>query len=223
MRGAKAVPWRVPAILESSPIVFKKPEATFVGSYFALDQLPRDGLPQVAVAGRSNVGKSSLLNQILGQRKLAKVSSTPGRTRSLNFFKVDNRFYLVDLPGYGYAKVSRTLREQWGALIEEYLTSADDLIGMVLLLDARRDPNEQDMQLVERLSERQLPVMIAVTKSDKLSRDKQARKVRQIEQELGAEAIAFSAVTGTGKDELLGSVRRLVEDYRQHTRVKQNG
>jgi len=175
------------------------------------------------VAGRSNVGKSSLLNQILGQRKLAKVSSTPGRTRSLNFFKIDNRFYLVDLPGYGYAKVSRALREQWGALIEEYLTSAEDLIGMVLLMDARRDPTEQDMELVAWLGKRQLAVMVAVTKSDKLSRDKQVRKVRQVEEALGAAAIAFSAVTGTGKNELLASVRQLVQDHLKQSKVKHNG
>jgi GTP-binding protein len=204
-----------PAWSEIRNIVFKKPEALFVGSFFALDQLPNDGLPQVAVAGRSNVGKSSLLNQIVGQRKLAKVSSTPGRTRSLNFFKIDNRFYLVDLPGYGYAKVSKVLREQWGQLIEDYLTQCEQLIGMVLLLDCRRDPTAQDMELVAWLSERQLPVLVAVTKADKLTRDGQHRKVRQTEEELGAAALAFSAVSGIGKNELMASVRQLVIDHKQ--------
>lgn len=169
------------------------------------------------------MGKSSLLNRILGQRKLAKVSSTPGRTRSLNFFRIDNRFYLVDLPGYGYAKVSRALSEHWGALIEEYLTLGEDLIGMVLLLDCRRDPTEQDIELIEWLRERQLPVMVAMTKSDKLSKDRQLRKVRQVEQEMGAAAMAFSAVTGTGTSELLGSVRQLVKDHLQHIKDKHNG
>jgi GTP-binding protein len=199
---------------ESRTIVFKKPEATFVGSFFALDQLPKDGLPQVAVAGRSNVGKSSLLNQIVSQKKLAKVSSTPGRTRSLNYFKIDNRFYLVDLPGYGYAKVSKVLREQWGVLIEDYLTKCEDLIGMVLLLDSRRDPTAQDMELVAWLTERQLPVLVAVTKSDKLTRDAQNRKVRQTEEELGAAALAFSTVTGIGRIELMESIRQLVKDHK---------
>jgi GTP-binding protein len=191
----------------------------FVGSYFALDQLPKDGLPQIAVAGRSNVGKSSLLNQIVGQRKLAKVSSTPGRTRSLNFFKIDDRFYLVDLPGYGYAKVSKVLREQWGQLIEDYLIQCENLIGMVLLLDSRRDPSAQDMELVAWLSERRLPVLIAVTKADKLSRDGQLRKVRQTEEELGATALAFSIVTGAGKNELMASVRQLVNDHKLQKKV----
>ena len=166
------------------------------------------------MAGRSNVGKSSLLNQIVSQRKLAKVSSTPGRTRSLNYFKIDNRFYLVDLPGYGYAKVSKVLREQWGVLIEDYLTKCEDLIGMVLLLDSRRDPTAQDMELVAWLSERQLPVLVAVTKSDKLTRDAQNRKVRQTEEELGAAALAFSAVTGIGRIELMESIRQLVKDHK---------
>ncbi len=172
------------------------------------------------MAGRSNVGKSSLLNQIVGQRKLAKVSSTPGRTRSLNYFKIDDRFYLVDLPGYGYAKVSKVLREQWGQLIEDYLTQCEDLIGMVLLLDVRRDPTAQDMELIAWLSERQLPVLIAVTKADKLTRDAQRKKVQQTEDELGASALAFSAVTGAGKNELMAAVRQLVNDHNLQKKVR---
>jgi GTP-binding protein len=187
-----------------------------------MEQLPRDGLPQVAVAGRSNVGKSSLLNQIVGQRKLAKVSSTPGRTRSLNFFRIDDRFYIVDLPGYGYAKASQTLRVQWGKLIEQYLTSAEHLIGLVLLLDSRREPTEQDEQLMNWLSERQLPVMVAVTKADKLSREKVIQKVRSVEQDLGVGAIAFSTVTGIGRKELLTSIRQLVSEHLNMARTKIN-
>jgi len=209
-------------ILERQKIVLKKPEASFVGSFFAMEQLPRDGLPQVAVAGRSNVGKSSLLNQIVGQRKLAKVSSTPGRTRSLNFFRIDDRFYIVDLPGYGYAKASQTLRVQWGKLIEQYLTSAEHLIGLVLLLDSRREPTEQDEQLMNWLSERQLPVMVAVTKADKLSREKVIQKVRSVEQDLGVGAIAFSTVTGIGRKELLTSIRQLVSEHLNMARTKIN-
>jgi len=212
-----------PAIRESQKIAFKKPEASFVGSFFALGQVPRDGLPQVAVAGRSNVGKSSLLNQIVGQRKLAKVSATPGRTRSLNFFRIDNRFYLVDLPGYGYARASQTMREQWSKLIEQYLTSAEQLIGLVLLLDSRRDLTEQDEMLMNWLAQRQLPVMVAVTKSDKLSRDKVTRKVREVEQSLGVAAIAFSTVTGAGRSELLASVRQLVNEHLSATRIGTDG
>jgi len=188
-----------------------------------MDQLPRDRRPQIAVAGRSNVGKSSLLNRVIGQKKLAKVSSTPGRTRSLNFFQIDNQYYLVDLPGYGYAKVSKSLRAEWGELIEEFLVTSPDLIGLVLLLDCRRDPTKEDIELIQWLAERQLPVLIAVTKSDKLNRDKQNKKLHQVETELGAAALAFSAVTGQGKDALLHSIRDLVKEHIQQNKVPRNG
>jgi len=191
-------------------------EPQFVGSFFALDQLPKDGLPQIAIAGRSNVGKSSLLNRILGRKKLAKVSSTPGRTRSLNFFLIDNRFYLVDLPGYGYAKASKTLREQWGQLVDAYFANSDKLIGLVLLLDCRREPSREDVELLEWLSNRSLPTMVAITKSDKLSRNRLNERIKIIEENLGAPAIPFSSVSGLGKRELLASVRSLVEEYRKN-------
>lgn len=212
-----------PVLLERKKIVVTKPEASFVGSFFALDQLPRDRLPQVAVAGRSNVGKSSLLNQILSQRKLARVSSTPGRTRSLNFFKIDNRYYIVDLPGYGYAKVSKSMRDEWGKLIEDYLTSEDSLIGLVLLLDCRRELTRQDWELIGWLSERQLPVMVAITKADKLNKDKLNRKVRQFEAELGVAVIPFSIISALGKKALLASIRRLVDEHLQQAKAKPNG
>jgi len=185
-----------------------------VGSFFALDQLPGDRLPQIAVAGRSNVGKSSLLNRIVGKKRLAKVSSTPGRTRSLNFFRINNRFHLVDLPGYGYAKVSKSIREQWGRLIEEYLISGEQLIGLVLLLDCRRDPTPEDSELIDWLAERQLPVLIAMTKVDKLNRSRMMQKEKSLEAELGAPVVGFSAVTGQGKKELLAAVMELVRDHR---------
>ena len=212
-----------PVLLEIKKIVVTKPEASFVGSFFALDQLPRDRLPHVAVAGRSNVGKSSLLNQILSQRKLARVSSTPGRTRSLNFFKIDNRYYIVDLPGYGYAKVSKSMRDEGGKLIEDYLTSEDSLIGLVLLLDCRRELTQQDWELIGWLSERQLPVMVAITKADKLNKDKLNRKVRQFEAELGVAVIPFSIISALGKKALLASIRRLVDEHLQQAKAKPNG
>lgn len=189
-------------------------EPRFIGSFFALDQIPRDGLPQIAIAGRSNVGKSSLLNRIVGRKKLAKVSSTPGRTRSLNYFMIDNKFYLVDLPGYGYAKASKSLRDEWGQLVDAYLSESDKLIGLVLLLDCRREPSAEDLELLEWLSGRSLPTMVAITKSDKLSRNKLIERIKLIENNLGAPAIPFSSVTGLGKRELLASVRSLVDEHR---------
>jgi GTP-binding protein len=192
-------------------------ECTFSGSVYSLSQLPRDKRPQIAFAGRSNVGKSSLLNRLVGRKKMAKVSSTPGKTRSLNFFLINRRFYFVDLPGYGYAKVARKVRESWGELVEKYLETSPDLIGLVLLLDCRRDPTPEDLQLLDWLTDRQIPALVAITKVDKISRNHIAKKEQQVEQELGLAAIPFSALKGTGKNELLNTVFNLVADQSQRT------
>ena len=176
-----------------------------------MNQLPKDRLPQIAFAGRSNVGKSTLLNRLVGSRKMAKVSSAPGKTRSLNFFLVNESFYFVDLPGYGYAKVPEAVRVQWGKLMEEYLSSCPDLAGLFLLLDCRRDPNDDDLQLLEWLTHRQLPTLLVLTKTDKLTRDKTNRKVRQVQNKLGVEAIPFSSVSGIGKKELVSALFDLLE------------
>ncbi|UCC43689.1 MAG: YihA family ribosome biogenesis GTP-binding protein [Candidatus Zixiibacteriota bacterium] len=182
----------------------------FIGSFFSTDQQPSDRRPQIAVAGRSNVGKSSLLNMLLGSRKLAKTSSTPGKTRSLNFFMVNEKFYFVDLPGYGYAKVAKSVKAQWSKLLHTYLTTEPNLIGMLLLLDCRREMTAGDSELVAWLSERELPVLAVLTKSDKLSKNQLARRVVQAEQELGCDVIATSAVKRIGKRELAGAVLDLV-------------
>lgn len=188
-----------------------------MGSYFALDQLPKDRRLQIAVAGRSNVGKSSLLNHLLGQKKLAKVSSTPGKTRSLNFFLVNDQFYFVDLPGYGYAKVSKEMRKSWGQLIESYLKKTNELLGLVFLLDCRRDLNEDDNMMFEWLAERQTPVLMVITKTDKISRHETNQKVRAIEEMIGAPAIPYSVKTGTGKQQLIGSVLNLVAGQKKRS------
>lgn len=144
---------------------------------------------------------------------MAKVSNTPGKTRSLNFFLINNQYYLVDLPGYGYAKVSKAMRRDWGTLIETYLQHSENLVGLVLLLDCRRDITPEDDQLLEWLAKAGVPVMVAVTKTDKLNRDKAKRKVLQVERDLRVPAIGCSSVTGVGKKELLGSVRDLINEH----------
>ncbi len=194
---------------------FRINNCEFTGAYFIPRQFPADHRPQIAFAGRSNVGKSTLLNSLVGRKKLAKVSADPGKTRSVNFYLVNNRFYFVDLPGYGYAKVSQEIRQSWQKLIADYLTGSLTLIGLILLLDCRRDLTPEDMQLVEWLSSRKLPVLAVVTKTDKLNRDKTKRKVQQVEKQLGVAAIAFSALTGTGEKELLLSINNLLNEHNE--------
>ena len=185
-------------------------ECQFVGSFYALDQLPRDPRPQVAIAGRSNVGKSSLLNRLVGRKKIAKVSSTPGKTRALNFFLIDQRYYFVDLPGYGYAKVPIDVRKEWGKLMEAYLEKSRELAGLILLIDVRRDPTPEDVQMLEWLAARKLPAMIALTKVDKVKRGERAAKLRQLQDNLGVGIVPCSSVTGEGKSELLAAINELV-------------
>ncbi|RKX29743.1 MAG: YihA family ribosome biogenesis GTP-binding protein [Candidatus Zixiibacteriota bacterium] len=192
---------------------------SFIGSFFNLNQIPQDHRPQVAFAGRSNVGKSSLLNRLVGSKKMAKVSTTPGKTRSLNFFLVNDQYYLVDLPGYGYAKVSKAMRRDWGDLIEAYLRNSENLVGLVLLLDCRREPTPEDHQLLNWLGAAGVPALIAITKTDKLNHDKANRKVLQVERDFKVPAIGCSSVTGVGKKELLGAVRNLIQEYNKDRRL----
>jgi len=195
----------------TKPLKSSQIDCKFVGSFYALDQIPDDRRPQIAFAGRSNVGKSALMNKLVGMRKMAKVSATPGKTRSINFFSINDRFYFVDLPGYGYAKVSKTQRESWGKLIESYFTESERLIGLVLLLDSRREPTGQDLMLTEWLEVRKLPVIIALTKCDKIGRSQLAQKVCATEKQFDVEVIPFSIVSGIGKNEMLGAISDLIE------------
>lgn len=150
---------------------------------------------------------------------MAKVSSTPGKTRSLNFFQMNDRYYLVDLPGYGYAKVSKSMKKDWQKLVGDYLEKSSTLIGLVLLLDIRREPNAEDEQLMAWLAARGVPVLIAVTKADKVKRSQVNQKVAQIEKEYGLPAIPFSIVSGLGKRELMGSIEALVNDSMHKSEV----
>src|SRR5947208_551765 len=175
---------------------------------------PEAKWPEIAFAGRSNVGKSSLLNQLVRRKRLARVSNTPGRTREINFFRVNDRFMLVDLPGYGYARVSKERRAEWKPLIEGYVRTSVDLRGIVQLLDARREMSGDDRQMVDFLAAVGVPTLFAVTKVDKLTRSSREAKIADLMRELGAEPeqmIPFSAVTGEGRDELAEAVVTLLE------------
>ncbi len=174
-----------------------------------------------ALPRRSNVGKSSLLNRLVRRKAFARVSNTPGRTRELNFFLVNKVFVLVDLPGYGYAKISKTRRAEWRPLIEGYLKSSPAVArGIVQLLDVRHPPTDDDKQLFDMLAEIGVPAIIAVTKIDKLTRSKVAERIHALAVELELDEdqmIPFSAVTGEGRDELAEALVSLLEqpDWRQ--------
>jgi GTP-binding protein len=176
---------------------------------------PPASLPEVAFAGRSNVGKSSLINALVHRRKFARVSNTPGRTREINFFKINDQFILADLPGYGYARVSKEKRAAWRPLIEGYLKGSNALRGVVQLLDARRTPSEDDLQMLEFLAHRETPTLVVATKVDKLRKSEREGRFLELAKEAGVELdqiIPFSAETGEGRDELAEAIVQLVHE-----------
>ncbi|MFL5613718.1 MAG: ribosome biogenesis GTP-binding protein YihA/YsxC [Gemmatimonadaceae bacterium] len=175
---------------------------------------PEPKWPEVAFAGRSNVGKSSLLNRLVRRKKIARVSNTPGRTREVNFFLVNNQFVLVDLPGYGYARISKERRAEWRPLIEGYLESSSPLRGIVQLLDVRHEPTDDDRQMLDFLASVGVPTLFALTKIDKLTRAERGTRIAALTEQLGTsedQVIPFSAVTGEGRDELAEAVVALVD------------
>jgi len=176
---------------------------------------PAPHLPEIAFAGRSNVGKSSLINALLRRKKIARVSNTPGRTREIHFFAVNDAFVLADLPGYGYARVSKERKAAWRPLIEGYLRGSPKLRGVVQLLDARHTPTGDDLQMLEFLASVQTPTIIAATKIDKLPQAQRVTRIDHLALEAGVEVeqvIPFSAVTGDGRDELAAAMVALISE-----------
>ena len=174
---------------------------------------PPSDLPEIAFAGRSNVGKSSLLNTLVRRKSFARVSRTPGRTREINFFRVNNGFVLVDLPGYGYARISKEKKAEWRPLIGEYLRRTTQLRGIVLLLDIRREPSDDDRAMLDFLADVEVPTIVALTKSDKLSKTAAQARAAEISRVLSLETdqvIQFSSHTGEGREELLEAILALL-------------
>lgn len=176
-------------------------------------QFPRDGLPEIAFVGRSNVGKSSLLNSLVQRRDLARVSKTPGKTRLINFFRLDDCCYLVDLPGYGYAKVPKAMQMKWANLLENYLQHRRELVGVVQLVDLRHPPTADDCQMFTWLMAFNIPVIVVGTKADKISRGRRKRQEEQVAKVLElsplTSLVSYSSLSGVGRTELLG----LLEDW----------
>ena len=179
------------------------------------DQFPDLDLPEIAFAGRSNVGKSSLINTLTGRRQVARVSATPGRTQSINFFQLDRGWLFVDLPGYGFAKVPVSVKASWKRLVESYLVDRVALQAVVLIVDVRRDPMASDLRLKEFLEAHGIPIVLVATKVDKLSRQKVDRQVARLSRGFGVPSdriIRFSAVTRAGRQQLWEAIRQIMAE-----------
>lgn len=194
----------------------------FAGAIGRPGQKPPGTLPQVAFAGRSNVGKSSLINRLLDRhrKQLARVSARPGKTQEINFYRISadlggevDDFYLVDLPGYGFARAPKTVREAWRPLIEGFLRQSAELLGVVQLIDARHDPTADDLRMVEFLATVEIPTLFVLTKVDKLKATARPKRLTDTARQLGVEpdqVLTFSSTSGEGRDELLESLRHLL-------------
>jgi GTP-binding protein len=174
---------------------------------------PKGGLKEIAFAGRSNVGKSSAINTLLGRHNLVRTSKTPGHTRKLNFFLINDSFIFVDFPGYGFAQVPREVQRAWAPMVERYLEERKVLAGVVIIIDARRPVTDADLELITYLHSLRIPIVVAATKADKLAHAAKLQQMRAIMAQLGDHipVIAFSAHTGLGKNELWKEIKSLIE------------
>lgn len=189
--------------------------AEFITSAVQVHQYPPAKYPEVAFAGRSNVGKSSLINKLVNRKHLVKTSSTPGRTQLINFFSINGALSLVDLPGYGYARVPAAVKRQWGPMVERYITNRPNLKAVVLLMDIRRTPRVEEFNLMDWLHHYRTPMILVLTKADKLSKTGQQKQARMIAQTLGIDMddlVLFSAKSGLGKNLLWELIEQVISD-----------
>jgi GTP-binding protein len=188
--------------------------AEFLKSAFVEDDWPKDPRPEIAFLGRSNVGKSSLINSLLMVRGLARTSSTPGRTQSLNFFVINESFRFVDLPGFGYAKVPKEIRSSWGDMVTTYLANRSQLVLSIHIVDSRHEPTKQDLQLHEWLEHSNKPRLTVATKSDKLSNNELKTNLKHSARVLNDDSVvAYSAKNGRGRDELWRAINKAIASY----------
>ena len=176
-----------------------------IGSFVREEQFPEDGLPEFALAGRSNVGKSSFINRMIGRKAMARISSKPGKTQQLNFYRIEEQLYFVDVPGYGYAKVSKSERAAWGKMIEKYFMGREQLRAVVLIIDIRHEPTNDDQMMYDFLKHYNIPVIVVATKADKIPKgkwDKHKKVVREVLQmEKEDPLLVFSSEKGLGFEE----------------------
>jgi len=189
----------------------KVTQAEIVMSAVKPEQYPTDGFPEFALAGRSNVGKSSFINKMINRKGLARTSSKPGKTQTLNFYKLNETIFFVDVPGYGYAKVSKSEREAWGKMIETYITTREPLRAMLLIIDLRHKPSADDVMMYDFLKHYEIPTIVIATKADKIPKGKWQKHLKVVRDTLdlakGDEIILFSSETGLGKDQAWNAIQ----------------
>lgn len=190
--------------------------AVYERTAFKPEQYPNHGLPEIAFVGRSNVGKSSLLNALVNRKNLAQQSATPGKTRGLNFYNIDHRLYFVDLPGYGYAKVSKAEKEFWGRMIETYLNTREQLRLIIMLVDIRHKPTADDQTMYQWLTEQNQPHLLIATKLDKISRSQVAKRLQDIratlQTSIAEPLFPFSSETKQGRDEIWNRIWEIIKN-----------
>lgn len=200
--------------------MMKIASAEFIKSAVWPPQYPPATLPEIAFVGRSNVGKSSLMNTLVGRKQLAKTSQTPGRTQLINFFSINKAMFFVDLPGYGFARVPRSVKKDWGDMIETYLRERQNLAMVIFILDIRRDPSDDDLSLLDWLEYYRIPFTVVLTKSDKLSNNQAIGRKRMIEKLLGEntqqETMLFSTKTQKGREELWKMIENHLSSLKSH-------
>lgn len=197
-------------------MIIKK--AVYKTSVTSIDKILNDGVPEFAFVGRSNVGKSSLINSLCNQKSLAKASATPGKTRMINYFDINDSFRFVDLPGYGYAKVGKTHLDVWSGVLGEYLKQSTSLVTIFVLMDIRHTPSEQDRQMIDFLVYNQLPFMVIATKTDKIAKSKVFAGVNAIASTLKIRTemvLTSSSETGQGKDKILNYIENKLEELNE--------
>jgi GTP-binding protein len=192
----------------------KVTSAEFVKSAFQESDWTKTKIPEIAFLGRSNVGKSTLINTLLGVHRLARTSNTPGRTQSLNFFLINKKFHFVDFPGYGYARVSKEMKNSWGEMATNFLAKREQLVLSIQLVDSRHEPTNQDLQLNEWLRNYAKPCLVIATKADKLSKNELRRNLDRIKETLNVErVIAYSSTKKIGRDEVWKAIREAIEGF----------
>lgn len=191
--------------------------AVFEAAYGTSKQLPQSELPEIIFSGRSNVGKSSLINKLLNRKSLARVSATPGKTATINFFDIDKKAKFVDLPGYGYAKVSQAEKNRWADLVEGYFAGDRKFCVVVQIIDMRHSPTEDDLNMLDFLCHNRLPFIVVLTKKDKLNKTEQQKQMNLFDEVFSdfgsAPVFLFSALKGDGKEEIINYLQQKIEEY----------